>query len=87
MRPPGAQHDAALAERGRADFAIRAEMVSEQLSDRDYLLESGFSGADILVGHSCFMAAVMGLLGDYPVLEKYYSGLQQRPAYKRAYPG
>ena len=26
MRPPGAQHDAALAERGRCDFAVRAGM-------------------------------------------------------------
>ena len=52
MRAPGTQHDAKLAERGRSDFAIRANILSKVLSDRDYLLGSSFSGADILVGHS-----------------------------------
>lgn len=85
MRPPGTPHDAGLAERGRRDFAARAEILSKVLSERDHLLGSGFSGADILVGHSCFMAAYNGLIGDYPVLEAYYGRLQQRPAHRRAY--
>jgi len=85
MRPPGTQHDAALAARGRRDFAIRAETLSNALGERDYLLRSGFTGADIAVGHSCFMATHMGLLGESPVLEAYYTRLQQRPAYRRAY--
>lgn len=85
MRPPGTQHDAKLAERGRSDFATRANILSQVLSDRDYLLGSGFSGADILVGHSCFMATHMGLIGDHPILEAYYRRLQQRPGHQRAY--
>lgn len=87
MRPRGTQHDAKLAERGRHDFAIRADILSKALSDRDYLLGAEFSGADILVGHSCFMATHMGLIGDggYPILEGYYHRLQQRPAHQRAY--
>jgi len=85
MRPPGRQHDAKLAALGRGDFAIRAEILSKVLSDRDYLVGSSFSGADILVGHSCFMATHMGLIGDYPVLEAYYRRLQQRPGHQRAY--
>ena len=85
MRPPGAQHDAALAARGREDFATRAAVLSTALGDRDYLLGSGFSGADILVGHSCYMALVTGLIGDYPVLQAYHGRLQQRPAHQRAY--
>ncbi len=86
MRPPGGQHDAMLAARGRSDFATRADILSEVLSDRDYLLGSSFSGADILVGHSCFMATLTGLIGDYTVLEANYWRLQQRPAHKRTYP-
>ncbi len=86
MRPPGTPHDPGLAERGRRDFATRAEILSAALGDRDYLLGSQFSGADILVGHSCFMAAFNGLLGDHPVLEAYYDRLSQRPAHRRAYP-
>lgn len=88
MRPPGTQHDANLAARGRGDFATRAAIVSNALKDRDYLLGSDFSGADILIGHSCFMASLIGLpLGDYPVLEAYFERLAQRPGYQRAYPG
>jgi glutathione S-transferase len=85
MRPPGALHDPELTDRGRSDFALRAEILSTVLKDRDHLLGADFSGADILVGHSCFMAAHMGLIGDYPVLETYYERLQQRPAHRRAY--
>ena len=82
---PGRQHDAKLAARGRGDFAPRADMLSNVLSDRDYLLGSNFSGADILVGHSCFMASYTGLIEAYPKLEAYYARLRQRPAHQRAY--
>lgn len=86
MRPPGTRHDPKLAERARGDFATRADMLSNALGDRDYLLGSEFSGADILIGHSCFMATHIGLpIGDYPVLEAYYAQLQRRPAHRRAY--
>jgi glutathione S-transferase len=85
MRPPGTQHDAKLAARGRSDFAIRADILSKALRDRDYISGSRFSGADILVGHSCFMATQTGLIGDYPVLASYYNRLQQRPGHQRAY--
>ena len=85
MRPPGTPHNPAFAARGRRDFAVRADALSDALRDREYLLGSGFSGADIVVGHSCFMAAFTGLLGDYPILESYYQRLQQRPAHQRVY--
>lgn len=84
MRPE-VEHDSELAARGRDDFAIRADILSKRLSNRDYLLGSDFSGADILVGHSCFMATVTGLISDYPVLEAYYARLEQRPAHQRAF--
>ncbi len=83
--PPGAPHDPKLAARARSGFANRADMLSRVLSDRDYLLGSVFSGADILVGHSCFMATHMGLICDHPILETYYGRLHQRPAHQRAY--
>ena len=85
MRPPGARHDAKLAARGRSDFATRANILSKVLSDRDYLLGSDFSGADILIGHSCFMATHTGLIDDYPILDAYYERLRQRPGHQRAY--
>ncbi len=82
---PGAEHDAKLADRGRSDFAPRAEMLCAALEGRDYLVGSRFSGADLLVGHSCFMAQVTGLLEAHPALEAYYARLRTRPAYRRAY--
>ena len=85
MRPPGAQHDAKLAELGRWIFAQRAEALSKVLGTREYLVGGRFSGADILIGHSCFMATHIGLIGDYPVLQAYYARLQERPAHQRAY--
>lgn len=85
MRPPGTRHDTTIAARGRTDFALRASTLCKVLRDRDYLLGSSFSGADILVGHSCFMATLTGLIGDYPILETYYRRLQQRPGHQRAY--
>ena len=84
-RPPGEHHDAKLAARGHRDFATRADILSKVLSDRDYILGFKFSGADILVGHSCFMATHTGLIGAYPQLEAYYGHLQQRPGHQRAY--
>ncbi len=88
MRPPGTPHEPKLAERGRWDFEARAEILSGVLDGRDYLVGDGFTGADILVGHSCFMAKRVGLMtGQHPVLEAYYARLQERPAQKRAYAG
>ena len=85
-RPPGTPHNPDLAARARSDFAVRAQTLTNVLSERDYLLGSEFSGADILIGHSCFMVTLTGLIGDYPVLAAYYARLQQRPAHQRAYP-
>ena len=82
---PGAEHDAKLADRGRADFAPRAEMLCAALSGREYLVGSRFTGADLLVGHSCFMAQVTGMLESYPPLADYYARLCARPAHRRAY--
>lgn len=85
MRPPGAKHEPRLAEKGRFDFAVRAKILSDALADRDHIAGERFTGADIVVGHSCFMATHMGLLGDFPVLQRYYERLSRRPAHQRAY--
>ncbi len=86
MQPPGAQHNPEIAERGRRAFEERALLLSRVLETRDYLVGDDFTGADILIGHSCFMAGVVGLLDSYPVLQKYHARLAKRPAYRRSYP-
>ncbi len=85
MNPPGTQHDPNMAEKGRHDFAIRAAILSDELEGQDYLLGNSFSGADIIVGHSCFMAVFVGLLDDFPVLQSYCERLKERPANQRVY--
>ena len=85
MRPPGTPHDAELAERGRRDFAVRADILSKalersRLSARVRFLRRGHSGRPQL-----FHGHVTGLIGDFPVLEAYYARLQQRPGHRRAY--
>jgi len=82
----GGRGDAALAGRGREGFAVRADILARTLDGRDYLLGAKFSGADIVIGHSFFMASHTGLMDERPVLEAYYARLQQRPAYQRVYP-
>ncbi len=86
MRPEAA-HDKNMAEKGRRDFAVRAQILSNVLHDRPYMLGDTFTGADILIGHSCFMATLTGLIGDFPRLQEYFAQVQQRPAYRRAYDG
>jgi glutathione S-transferase len=82
---PVDRRDAAAAKHGRALFAPRAQMLSDALQNRDYLLREGFSGADIVIGYNCFWATFTGLLNDYPVLQQYLARLQGRPAFQRAF--
>lgn len=87
MHPPGTPHDSSRAAQGKREFAARADILSSVVADRDFLVDGRFTGADILIGHSCFMATVTGLITDYPQLQSYYRKLQKRPAFQRAYNG
>ncbi len=87
MRPPGAKHNQAIADLGKYNFIVRAKILSQTLERQDYLLEKGFSGADIVIGHSCFMAKFMGFLDEFPVLTAYYERLEKRPAHQKVYGG
>ncbi len=87
MRPIGQKgpHDPKMAQLGKTEFDLRADILSNHLDNQDFLVEDQFTGADILIGHSCFMATHIGLIDDYPVLQNYYNHLKTRPAFKRAY--
>ena len=54
------------------------------LSDRAYLLPSGFSGADVMNGYPVFAADFIGRLDDHPALAGYRDRLLARPALARA---
>ena len=60
------------------------EMLELQVRDRDYLLERGFSAADITLGYTLFFAqACTGTVFSDEV-QRYYKTLLARPAMQKA---
>jgi glutathione S-transferase len=57
--------------------------VEDHLSKREYLLESGFSGADVNLGWGLEMSEARGRLKSRPGLQKYLARLRDRTGYKR----
>jgi len=67
----------------RAHSAL--SFLDEQLGDRQHLLDSGFSAADVMMGFTLAAASLLGVLDDrYPHLGPYFQRLQQRPAFQKA---
>lgn len=58
--------------------------VESSLGGREYLLESGFSGADINLGWTFEFAECRGRLRPYPGLQAYVKRLRARAGYQRA---
>ncbi len=73
-----------------ADAKSRAAMafafLETALGERDFLLESGFSAADIMMGFTLFAARAFGVIDDntYPRLTAYAKRIESRPAYLKA---
>lgn len=58
--------------------------VDEALAGKDYLT-GGFSAADIMLGHACFMSNRMGsVTDDMTNLKQYVERLAARPAFQKA---
>ncbi|MEM9225069.1 MAG: glutathione S-transferase family protein [Pseudomonadota bacterium] len=58
--------------------------VDEQLADKDYLI-GDFSGADIMLGHACFMSNAVGAVSDELThLKAYIERITARPAFQTA---
>ncbi|MGH8618644.1 MAG: glutathione S-transferase family protein [Burkholderiales bacterium] len=68
----------------RWEFADAARQLAAHLAGRDFLLNGGFSGADILAGHTLAWAKSAKVPLDPPVLETYLQRLNARPALDRA---
>lgn len=62
------------------------EVLEEQLTDREYLLTSGFSAADIGIGYSLHAGRLFTDISVYPNVSAYYQRLSSRPAFKRSLP-
>ncbi len=58
--------------------------INETLIGKDYLI-GDFSAADIMLGHSCFMADKLGCISDEMTdLKRYVQRISNRPAFKTA---
>lgn len=67
-----------------ASFAAAAALLAERLAGRDHLLDTGFSGADILAGHTLAWARSARIPLAGAVLEAYLGRLDGHPALLRA---
>ena len=65
--------------------AIEARL-STPLENRDYLLTSGFSAADVSVGQAVYMASHFAALDKHPETSKWYARITERPAFKASLP-
>jgi len=63
------------------------EVVDRRLANRDHMLASGFSAADVAVGYSIYMGNLYA--SETAGLERlldYYGRLQARPAFQASLP-
>jgi len=75
----------AIAEEAKRKWGAIARVLEEGVGGRTYAVGDTFTGADVVVGSAIGWIAFLGQLGDHPKLAAYAKGLQERPAYQRAY--
>lgn len=66
--------------------AIEARLVASG-DERDYLLDTGFTAADIAVGQAVFMALHFATLDDFPATAQWYARIAARPGFLASLPG
>ena len=83
LLPPDRRDETVLGQAQRL-LAKALEPVDESLAGRDYLI-GGFSAADVMLGHACFMSNRLGCVSDEMANLKGYVGrISERPAFKTA---
>lgn len=83
-REDAAQHAALIAD-ARERGAACLDFVEQGLGGNEYLVGSGFSAADVMMGFTLVAAKVLGVLGPrHPRLSAYLGRLEGRPAFQRA---
>lgn len=83
LLPPERRDETALGQAKRL-LTKSLEPVNAALEGKDYLIGT-FSGADIMLGHACFMSNRLGCVPDEMVhLKAYVDRIAARPAFKTA---
>jgi len=67
-----------------AEIKLHFNHITDQLGDNEYILGSGFSGADFGICYAVSMAERLQQLADYPSLQAYMKRCMGRPAFVRA---
>ncbi|MBT5052889.1 MAG: glutathione S-transferase family protein [Gammaproteobacteria bacterium] len=83
LLPPDRRDEKVLAQAQRL-LTKALEPVNDALAGRDYLI-GDFSGADIMLGHACFMSQRSGCVTDEMTqLLAYIARVSARPAFDKA---
>ena len=83
LLPPERRDETALGQAQRLLTKALAP-IDESLEGREYLI-GDFSGADIMLGHACFMSNRLGcVLDEMESLKAYVSRIEARPAFQTA---
>ena len=83
LLPPDRRDEKALGQAQRL-LTKALEPVNDALAGRDYLI-GDFSGADIMLGHACFMSQRSGCVTDEMThLLAYLARIAARPAFDKA---
>jgi glutathione S-transferase len=86
LREPDERKQPSVAEDYKIWFLARLRMAEQTLSaGREYLLESGFSNADISVGYAIQLALTLGMRADLPPrCLAWFERLSKREGFLRA---
>lgn len=70
---------------GKCYDALEARL-STPVENRDYLLTSGFSAADISVGQAVYMSRYFVKLDRHPAVAEWYARISERPGFQQSLP-
>jgi glutathione S-transferase len=62
------------------------DMLDDILAKHDYILPSGFSGADTSLGFSVYFITAFVELDAHPNVQAYYDRIWDRPAFQKSLP-
>ena len=81
---PADRRDEAVLNQAKKLLSKALAPVNDALAGKDYLI-GDFSAADLMLGHSCFMADRLGCVtDDMQNIKDYVARIDARPAFKKA---
>lgn len=81
LRPPATPSRAVL-KLEIARLRATVQVMEDALGDQDWLLPSGFSAADVMMGFNLFAVPYYVKLDAYPKVQAYINRMTARPAYQ-----